>query len=336
MVLVTVAALLALDIGRSIYARRAYATPTYLWQPDPSLYADLSWPPGADLPADAPAGRRIFIRYCAVCHGPDGRGNGPAAPSMIPRPRDFARGLFKYKSTGPGAPPTDDDLIRVVRDGLQASAMPYFRDLLSAEQIRAVVAYTKTLSPVLANAGPSSSITVPPRVSADRASVDRGQALFAAQGCAGCHGADGRQSGTLADAKGYPTTIRDLTGPWTFRGGSDPGQIWMRVTTGLAGSSMPAYANAMTPAQRWCVVNYLLSRARTHVLLRWATSLLEVDAELAAMLTPEAITRVIGMIPDSWLDEQFRRAGYIDYLLRRLEAPREWVEDAVRERALLV
>ena len=71
------------------------------------------------------AGASVYKQHCAVCHGPDGRGNGPAAPSMLPRPRDFTSGRFKYKSTAPGEPPTDDDLLRTVRDGLPASAMPY-------------------------------------------------------------------------------------------------------------------------------------------------------------------------------------------------------------------
>ncbi|MGH2361229.1 MAG: c-type cytochrome, partial [bacterium] len=70
-----------------------------VWQPDPTVYADLSWPPGSDVPASAPLGQRVYAQRCAVCHGPNGRGNGPAAPSMIPRPRDFTRGEFKY-STG--------------------------------------------------------------------------------------------------------------------------------------------------------------------------------------------------------------------------------------------
>ena len=74
-----------------------------------SHYADLTWPPGADLPPNLPLGARVFAQRCAVCHGPDGRGNGPAAPSLIPRPRDFTLGLFKFKSTPHGQPPTDDD-----------------------------------------------------------------------------------------------------------------------------------------------------------------------------------------------------------------------------------
>src|SRR5262245_40951637 len=104
--------LLLLDLGRSYYARVAYATPSQIWQPNPAADADLPWPPGTNVSADQPLGERVYAQRCAVCHGPDGRGNGPAAPSMIPRPRDFTLGLFKYKSTLRNDPPTDDDLRR--------------------------------------------------------------------------------------------------------------------------------------------------------------------------------------------------------------------------------
>src|SRR6266568_4361341 len=138
--------LLVLDVGRSMFARLGYAHPTATWQPDPAVYADLTWPPGADLAADVPLGRRVYAQRCAVCHGPDGRGNGPAAPSLIPRPRDFTLGQFKYKTTPAGQPPNDADLIRTVREGLHASAMPYFGDLLSEAETREVVGYIRSLS----------------------------------------------------------------------------------------------------------------------------------------------------------------------------------------------
>jgi cytochrome c553 len=121
-VLVFGALLLALDVGRSIWARVGLAHPSAEYRPDPAVYADLTWPPGADLHGDAPLGAQVFARHCAVCHGPNGRGNGPAAPSMFPRPRDFSSGRFKYKSTAAGEPPTDQDLLRTIRDGLQASS----------------------------------------------------------------------------------------------------------------------------------------------------------------------------------------------------------------------
>src|SRR5437870_8992847 len=138
--------LLVLDVGRSILGRLGYAHPTATWQPDPAVYADLTWPPGADLAADVPLGRRVYAQRCAVCHGPDGRGNGPAAPSLMPRPRDFTLGQFKYKSTAAGQPPTEADLMHVVANGLAASAMPYWRDILDSVETRAVVAYVKSMT----------------------------------------------------------------------------------------------------------------------------------------------------------------------------------------------
>lgn len=260
-VLATIALLLVLDVGRSINARVGYADPVSVWQPNPAAYADLTWPPGADLADNSPLGARVYARRCAVCHGPNGRGNGPAAPSMTPRPRDFTLGLFKFKSTPHGQPPTDDDLKQIVANGLPASAMPYFRDLLSDSEIDAVVAQVKQFSKVFSGASPQ-AIIVPPLPTLPSASVERGRALYIALDCGGCHGPDGRKSGFLVDAStNYRTPVRDLSAPWTFRGGSDPEQIWLRLTTGI-GNSMPTYAYGLTPAQRWDLVSYVQSLAR--------------------------------------------------------------------------
>lgn len=258
-VLMALGLFLLLDAGRSIYTRLAYSRPVEAWQGEP--YADLTWPPGADLVADTPLGQRVFIERCAVCHGPEGEGNGPAAPSMIPHPRDFTLGQFKYKTTPAGQPPTDEDLLRVVRDGLPASAMPYFGDILSEPELAAVVEHVKSLSPIFETAAPE-TITIPPRVEPDEASIGRGETLYQELGCAGCHGPDGRGGITLADGKGYPVISRDLTAPWTFRGSSEPEQIWLRLTTGLAPGPMPSFAEQATADERWDVVNYVLSLSR--------------------------------------------------------------------------
>ncbi|HYR27882.1 MAG TPA: HipA family kinase [Thermoanaerobaculia bacterium] len=78
---------------------------------------------------------------------------------------------------------------------------------------------------------------------------------------------------------------------------------------------------------------------RDHVLLRWASELREVDAELTARVTPAAIESIVAMIPEAWLAEDSyfpdvaaHRRAYVDYLLRRLEEPRNWLEEAVRAR----
>jgi hypothetical protein len=77
-----------------------------------------------------------------------------------------------------------------------------------------------------------------------------------------------------------------------------------------------------------------------HVLLRWAREIAAVDAELAPKLTAAAIESVLALIPDDWLGDEERfanidehRAAYRDVLLRRLGAPRDWVEDAARAQA---
>jgi hypothetical protein len=44
-ILVFGAVLLALDVGRSIWARVALEFPSAEYRPDPALYADLTWPP---------------------------------------------------------------------------------------------------------------------------------------------------------------------------------------------------------------------------------------------------------------------------------------------------
>lgn len=259
-VLLAAGLLLALDVGRSLWARVGYARPVEVWQPEARVYADLTWPPGVDLPADAPVGWRIYARRCAVCHGPDGRGNGPAAPSLIPRPVDFVRGQYKYKSTAGDQPPTDDDLVRVVSDGLQASAMPYFGDLLTPVEIRAVVAYVKGLSAAFSGPAPA-AIPVPPRIPPDATSLVRGRDLYAALGCGSCHGPDGWRREWQMDARGYPVITRDLTAPWTFAGGSDPAEVWRRLTTLSSLSPMPSFADVTTPGERWDLVNYVLSLA---------------------------------------------------------------------------
>ena len=45
------------------------------------------------------SGAEMFGTYCAVCHGVDGKGNGPAAPALAKQPRRWLRQLL---GSGPG------------------------------------------------------------------------------------------------------------------------------------------------------------------------------------------------------------------------------------------
>ena len=69
-----------------------------------------------------------------------------------------------------------------------------------------------------------------------------------------------------------------------------------------------------------------------HVLLPFAGSLLEADARLAGRLTPAVLEGIVATIPDVWLVEPGggpepaeRRRAYVDYVSRRLRAPRPFV-----------
>jgi hypothetical protein len=82
---------------------------------------------------------------------------------------------------------------------------------------------------------------------------------------------------------------------------------------------------------------------KDHILLPFASMLEEMDEALAARLAPSTIKEIVGLIPDAWLEtgprfmsREDERRAYADYLLRRLEPPRLFVEDAARVRASLV
>jgi mono/diheme cytochrome c family protein len=89
--------------------------------------------------------RGIYRRQCGHCHGTTGDGDGPTAALLNPYPRDYRRGLFKFKSTERAAQPTDADLERVIRYGVPGTAMPAF-DLLPKDEVAALVEYVKYLS----------------------------------------------------------------------------------------------------------------------------------------------------------------------------------------------
>lgn len=133
-----------------------------------------------------------------------------------------------------------------------------------------------------------------------QASVDRGKQLFHGKiaNCVGCHGADGNGGAVLLDfddwTKDYTTRLgltpddREAMQPFrdvgalrprpiqprvlrdgVFRGGSDPEQLYCRITQGIAGTPMPAVleveeenGKGLTRSQIWDLVNYVRSLAK--------------------------------------------------------------------------
>lgn len=89
--------------------------------------------------------RGLYRKHCAHCHGITGDGAGPTAEFLNPYPRDYRRGLFKFKSTKATHPPTPDDLMRILVNGIPGTAMPSFK-LLQRDELDALIHYVRYLA----------------------------------------------------------------------------------------------------------------------------------------------------------------------------------------------
>jgi len=89
--------------------------------------------------------RGLYRRHCVHCHGISGDGRGPTAPFLNPYPRDYRQGTFKFKQTYFPAKPTDEDLLRVMTNGIPGTAMPSF-SLLPRSEVESLVEYVKYLA----------------------------------------------------------------------------------------------------------------------------------------------------------------------------------------------
>lgn len=90
-------------------------------------------------------GRRLYVRNCATCHGVRGDGQGPSAATLWPPPRDFTQARFKYAGVADRGLPADDELVRIIRGGLEGTAMAAWD--LPEPEIRLIIDYVKTFSP---------------------------------------------------------------------------------------------------------------------------------------------------------------------------------------------
>jgi hypothetical protein len=82
---------------------------------------------------------------------------------------------------------------------------------------------------------------------------------------------------------------------------------------------------------------------KQHVLLPFASLLLEANAELSQRLNATLLEEIVHQIPAVWLDgvpgfasPDEQRAAYLTYLCKRLEAAHLFVEEAIHARAQLV
>jgi mono/diheme cytochrome c family protein len=83
-------------------------------------------------------GKAAYEKNCVICHGPSGKGDGPAGKALKPPPGDFATKLKDM---------SDADIMKLLKEGGKAvgKSHPAFGTKLNDEQINAVVTYIKGL-----------------------------------------------------------------------------------------------------------------------------------------------------------------------------------------------
>lgn len=104
--------------------------------------------PVAAAAVDIAAGEKVFKAYCATCHGAKGKGDGPAAAGLNPKPLDFSVGAFKYDADGNGTKGEVEDIMAIVHDGAAkhgGSPLMTAWPMIKPDQLRAVAEYVKSL-----------------------------------------------------------------------------------------------------------------------------------------------------------------------------------------------
>lgn len=87
----------------------------------------------------------LYRQQCLHCHGVEGGGDGPTSPFLDPPPRDYRQGVFKWVSVDRNKPPRRSDLLRILREGVNFTAMPNF-ERFSRGELEGLVDYVRLLS----------------------------------------------------------------------------------------------------------------------------------------------------------------------------------------------
>lgn len=239
-------------------------------------------------------GARLYKKHCLDCHNLTGDGRGAKSGLyVVPFPRDYRQGAFKFVTSGEGMKPRRSDLLRTLHDGLKGTAMPSFallqegeRDLLAGYvtylSVRGEVEFDALrvtaqggppapdarLRNVLAqwekaDAAPPLPATPDdgePTSPAHQEAVRRGHALFIEKvenSCVSCHGDYGRKPVLRYDVWGTVAKPIDFTQS-SLKGGSRPEDVYARVRFGIAAVGMPAHGPPKyTDRQVWDLVRFV-------------------------------------------------------------------------------
>ncbi|MBI4687635.1 MAG: c-type cytochrome [Nitrospirae bacterium] len=218
----------------------------------------------------ADLGKKVYDKHCVICHGPKGDGKGlvgivhrfqkrGAVQSIYPR--DFTTGVFRFRTTSTGCLPIDDDLLRVITNGIPRAYMPSHEDV-PLEERKAVTQYIKTFSKRWKEEEPCKAVAIKrPTWVGTAASIEKGKKLYKDMKCWECHGEQGKGDGPKSDQ--LKDDWGDMILPFDFTTGATkmgfaPENIYTAYTTGLDGAGMPSFEDSLKEDERWHLVSYTL------------------------------------------------------------------------------
>jgi mono/diheme cytochrome c family protein len=100
-------------------------------------------PPQVALTYEQRQGKYLFMKYCVVCHGTEGKGDGFNAYNLDPRPRDLSDSVYMSALS-------DDRILQTVSGGgrsmNKSPFMPSWGGRISKEDLAYLVIYVRSLS----------------------------------------------------------------------------------------------------------------------------------------------------------------------------------------------
>lgn len=91
-------------------------------------------PISATLKGDAQAGMAYYLQNCTACHGSSGKGDGPRAYFIYPRPRNFLHPASQARFNRP-------ELFKAIKQGVPGREMPAWGKVLNDQQIADITEY---------------------------------------------------------------------------------------------------------------------------------------------------------------------------------------------------
>jgi cytochrome c oxidase cbb3-type subunit 2 len=208
-------------------------------------------------------GREVFRTNCQICHGIKGDGNGFMAYMLDPKPRNFTRGVFRFKSTETGSLPTTRNMYRTISIGVGGTGMPAWESRLTELERWAVIYYVKTFSKKFSEGAPGSSVVLGVEPAVTRQMIAKGKENYAKFGCRQCHGdtghGDGPSSIGMKDSFGFPIRPRNYHQEEQFKRGRTMRDVALTIATGNDGTPMPSFNAALTREDIWALASYVIS-----------------------------------------------------------------------------